>query len=278
MEAVQSGLQLSGWSKRDAMNENAIRVELPAPGQRGAMQMIIQSKRELQLIKPHMTRVMKVKPQIEREAKKRYELRQKLVRQTHRLQGYCNKILARANDIEAAAELAIKTANTGQPKKRQSTKKDPNRQDKMEIDTMLGDDDYEIATSNKKASAHTLAGPNDQEVVDIIKVLGNIVDGINGVLTCIAEEDEFIEKMLEPEAVIKQCDQLTGELKRQIETVTSLTRSIMGTQFNRDAKTAVGRGPPGHIAFSPFTANDPLFERDDVMQVIIETNRRNGKV
>lgn len=273
MQNLQTGLRLSGVSEREGMGEAPINVEVHAPGQRGALQLLIQSKRELQLIKPHMTRVLKTKQKISRDTKRRHNIRAKIVRKTHQLQSYCNKILARANDIDAKKQQLIedrKQKQQQQNKKRSSSKK--KKEDKG-IDS--GDEDQE---EEGESGAKADGGNENGESINYPHVIENILKAVNSVVTHLANEEAILEESLESTDLAQQSARLAGELKRQIESVASLTRSIMGTQFNRDAKTATGRGPPGHIAFSPFTANDPLFERDDVMQVILETNRRNGKV
>ncbi len=255
MKAVQSGLQLSGWSQRDGMGERPVRVNLPAPGQRGALQLLAQSKRELQLLKPHSTRVTKSKFKISRHVAKHYKIRHKISRKVHNLHGYCNSLSARANEITAAKKRLLEEGG--------GENEAQNDDDFMELETPK-------TVVSKKESGKTPDYP--RILAKISKVVGVIIDDIN-------KEDAFIEMLSRETAKHTQrCEDLAGEIKRQIESVAALTRSVMGTQFNRDAKTAVGRGPPGHVAFSPFTANDPLFERDDVIQVILESNRRNGKV
>ena len=72
------------------------------------------------------------------------------------------------------------------------------------------------------------------------------------------------------DTTVQEVEKLSADLRHQIDNQQSMGTSWMHTKWTREASTAVGRGPPGHLAFSPFTIHDPPFERNEVLQVILD--------
>jgi hypothetical protein len=113
--------------------------------------------------------------------------------------------------------------------------------------------------------------------INLIKVLARVNAGLRhvekarGVEIRAANKDRQLD-----EVVFDRANELAGELQQHKEHQIKMGSAFMRTKYNKDAATAVGRGPPGHIAFSIFTAHDPLFERSDVVQVIMDASRRSG--
>ena len=250
MEAIEHGLALKGVALRPGPRERGITVDIPAPGQRGILQALMTGRQNLTNIKPLLETVNETSGRIRKKKAKRLAVHQKLTGHTQTLKNYCNKILSHVYESVVAGG-----------------------DDEQDDGDATGAKGLRKKKKLKKARAAAVHMTPD----DMAGVLRTVLRQVDKIEADMILEEELIEDV-KPEVLMRETNALAGELHKQVDAIGTLTRSVMNTQFNRDARTAVGRGPPGRIAFSPFTTNDPLFEREDVVQVIYENNRRNGKV
>jgi hypothetical protein len=219
--------------------ERGVAIELPAPGQRGMTQILLQGGRDLATIRPSLTKVHEGSSLIEKRRKKREKLQTKVHKQVRALIAYVEEKMAKLNEAEMELCAAEERAE-----------EDPEALDQ----------------------ARKWARP-----VNLIKVLARVNAGLRhvekarGVEIRSANKDRMLD-----EVVFDRANELAGELQQHKEHQIKMGSAFMRTKYNKDAATAVGRGPPGHIAFSIFTAHDPLFERSDVVQVIMDASRRSG--
>jgi hypothetical protein len=154
---------------------------------------------------------------------------------------------------------------------------------RIKVRTALKD---ELSKTTKQCSAIVARiSAGDATLETTLKVLERIARGLSHIQKAVDMEDEAIAEMGDGEdkdgtqilqEAIESNQHLASELRQQMTDATSLSESWMRIKWTKDSTTAVGRGPPGYIAFSPFTAHDPLFEKTDVVQLLTETNRRAG--
>jgi len=131
------------------------------------------------------------------------------------------------------------------------------------------------ATSRQCAALITKLADETVAQPKVRKALEQIARGLSHMKKALDMEDEVMDDATAIQEAIDSNQALAAELKQQVTDVTALSESWMRIRWTKDATTAVGRGPPGYIAFSPFTAHDPLFEKQDVVQLLTEGGRRS---
>jgi hypothetical protein len=223
-------------------SERGVTIDLPAPGQRGMTQILLQGRQDLSSLKPTLTKVHDGSSLIEKRRKKRQKLQTKVQKQLRAVVAYVEEKMAKLNEAEMELCAAEEKGDQG----------DAPRAERMRAV-------YRPAV--------------------LIKMLKRVSAGLKHVEKARNMEIKAAEKDRRlDEAVFEEANTLTGELQQQVEHQIKMGSAFMRTKYNKDAATAVGRGPPGHIAFSVFTAHDPLFERNEVVQVILDASRRTAGI
>jgi hypothetical protein len=212
-----------------------IKTTLPSPGQRGIVQTLVQGKRDLQAVRPHLTQVNKLNQAKMGHYERHRHTHQRLADQTERVLRYCNTL--RQRHVRQRADAALEAESRGEA---------------------VPEKDKEQEADEPVISLRQLA--------KIIKGLQAVDKGANVARDMVLND----EKALALEESVKQTQTLAEELRRQIDRQVHLSAMWMHTKWTRDANTAVGRGPPGHIAFNPFTLHDPPFEKHEATQVVLE--------
>lgn len=247
MSWMQRHMQLAADVHRQGDNVTVIALNIPAPGQRGIMQALVQGKRDLQSVRPALTTVHKTsKPRLsEHEHQKQKVTR--LAEQVGHVLHYCRTVQQR------------------------HTKK---RAEKLAYDDDDDDDAGEHRDNARSKRAEAQEEVDADELIVSRHQLSKIINGLEVVEKGATMARRIIEddkKIKELEATIKESHLLVEELRRQIENQKSLGNMWMHTKWTREASTAVGRGPPGNIAFNPFSIHDPPFEKQEVTQIIVES-------
>lgn len=67
---------------------------------------------------------------------------------------------------------------------------------------------------------------------------------------------------------------LSRELRQNLQRIDAASKSWASVRWTTDNAGATGRGPPGRIAYSPFTMYDPPFEVQDVVRLLEDTSKR----
>lgn len=151
------------------------------------------------------------------------------------------------------------------------------RKRKRKIRTALKNEVEKTRTQCNRIVAKIVEGTlTDMRVIR--KQLELVAKGLSHINKAVEMEEEFQEDDTTLQDALESNQSLAGELRQQMDEMTTLGESWMRIKWNKDAMTAVGRGPPGFIAFSPFTANDPLFDKPDVIQILTDNGRRNGRM
>jgi hypothetical protein len=200
---------------------------------------MLQGKRDLATTLPLLKRVQEDSRVIKKRRVRQQHVKGKVTKQVHNVLVFCQNALAEWNVLRGAA------AEEEEKKQRGRT-----------------------TTRAPDASATVTLVP------DPVTVLQNIIKGVRNVEKLREKEAELDGDDEELAAQVARANRLAEELKKQSDRQLSMATSFMNTKYNKDAATAVGRGPPGGIAFSPFTSHDPMFEREEVVQTIIDNNRR----
>lgn len=86
------------------------------------------------------------------------------------------------------------------------------------------------------------------------------------------EETEGLTKELK--TAIRKTEELSRDFQHDSKRFDTVAESWLDVKWTTDNSTAVGRGPPGHVAFSPLTQYRLPYDVTEVMRVIEEANKR----
>jgi hypothetical protein len=209
-KAAEEAILVTTSAPRDG-EKYPIRVQLFAPGQRGILQSVVESRTKSARIIPKLTEVQKtsnIALKTSRELRRKdHALRNSLVR----AKGYLNKL-----------QLHDKVS----PK----------------IKTHLANISKLLNTATDSLPAVDDHGDN-------------------------AEREQLRQAIRESQSL---CKEFQGEIKR----INNVAESWMDVKWSADNTSAVGRGPPGHIAHNTFDQYTPHYDVNDVKKVIDDANRR----
>lgn len=112
----------------------------------------------------------------------------------------------------------------------------------------------------------------------LVKSLGRMVEMMRRLEEEFAAYRELQTETQEREALVTDAIELNQtlarELRQNLQRIDAASKSWTSVRWTTDNASAVGRGPPGRIAYSPFTLYDPPFEVQDVVRLLEDTNKR----
>jgi hypothetical protein len=86
--------------------------------------------------------------------------------------------------------------------------------------------------------------------------------------------DALKQREMELAVAIEENQKLARELRQSIQKMETSRESWAAVRWTTDNSGAVGRGPPGHIATSPFSLYDPPFERQDLARLLDDAGKK----